>query len=192
MARGRKKRNTEQSSDKIIDKEIFSSLMKGVSANKAKISELSGHIGSRIKNAADGYNLHRGAFALMVRMKRMDEVKRNDLFRNIGLYWDICTELGFFGAQTKDMFEESDEETETEAAPETETAGETLEEPDIRPPFMRRDIDAEAAAQNAALLKEGIKELPEPEAEEAPKPKRGRKKAALEGADVEGSYARVN
>lgn len=215
MARGRRRtKRTETSTDKIIDKEIFSSLMKEVSANKGKISELSGHIGSRIKNAADGHNLHRGAFALMVRMNKMDEVKRNDLFRNISVYWDICTELGFFGAQTKDMFDGDDQETEeqTEAAPEL-TADElaaaanealltkgikTLErdgdaeladtvfpaddashvlgddEPDIRAPFMKRDGDGEATP------------------EDAPKPRRGRKKAALEGADAAGSYSAVN
>jgi hypothetical protein len=214
MARRRKATRTETSTDKIIDREIFSSLMKEVSANKAKISELSGHIGSRIKLAADNNNLHRGAFALMVRMKKMDEVKRNDLYRNIGIYWDICTELGFFGAQTKDMFEaEPDAETDTEKQP---TVSELLNEA--------------AAAANEALLTNGIKELneddaelaktvfppedpnhtlgddepdvrpsfmrsttmPEPAAEEAPKPKRGRKKGALEGANAEGSYSAVN
>lgn len=204
MPRGRKRRTerTETSTDKIISKDVFSSLMKEVSANKAKISEISGHIGSRIKNAADGYNLHRGAFALMVRMKRMDETKRNDLFRNIGLYWDMCVEIGFFGAQTKDMFEDTNEETEDES--ETETA------PELTP-------DEIAAAANEALLTKGIKELPrEGDAEladivfppgdpehaigdqesdihvPAEKPRRARKKAAIEGADVAGSYSAVN
>jgi hypothetical protein len=185
MPRGRKRR-TETTTDKIINREIFSSLMKEVSANKAEISSLSGEIGARIKNAANENNLHRGAFALMVRMKRMDEAKRNDLFRNIGLYFDVCTELGFFGAQTRDMFEEAGEETSEDAE---ETTASADSEPDIRPPFMKRDIDAEAAAQNAALLADGIKQLPEPDAE---KPKRGRKKAALEGADADGSYQPVH
>lgn len=192
MPRGRRARakRTETSTDKIIDKEIFRSLMQEVSADKGTISTLSGHIGSRIKLAADNNNLHRAAFALMVRLKKMDDTKRQDFLRHVDLYADMCTELGFFGAVTKDMFEDTSEETEAETQSET-AADEPADDPDIRPPFMRRDIDAEAAAQNAAMLKDGIKQLPDEPAEDA-KPKRGRKKAALEGADAEGSYTSVN
>jgi hypothetical protein len=144
-------------------------------------------------------------------MNKMDESKRNDLYRNIQIYWDICTELGFFGAQhVGDLVADAEAETEAEAEESKPTVSELLNEA--------------AAAANEALLTKGIKELngddaelaktvfpPDdpnhtldddetdvrpsfmmattmPEAtEDTPKPKRGRKKAVLEGADAVGS-----
>jgi hypothetical protein len=109
----------------------------------------------------------------MLRLYKMDEEKRGDFMRSIGLYMQICHEEGLFGRETGDMFEEN--EAEIAAS----------EEVDESAPNKGGSVSA--SSEKGQEILGGIKPLDE----EAPK--RGRKKGApLMGADATGTYKHVN
>ena len=58
-----------------------------------------GALGEEIKDAVENKHLHAGALKIVVRLARMDAVKRDDFWRSLQLYWDYGIEGGLFGAQ---------------------------------------------------------------------------------------------
>lgn len=187
--------STETSTDRTVAPKQLVALIRDCHIKGKRIQSIAGEMGERVKNAVENGYLHRGAFGLMRRLYKMDETKRADFMRSIGLYMQICHEEGLFGEpeHVGDLVDDAEREAESETADSTpnehgsvsadsERGQEILsgikplddDETDVRAPFMKRDGDAEVAV------------------EDAPKPRRGRKKAALEGADAEGSYTSVN
>jgi uncharacterized protein (UPF0335 family) len=165
---------TETSVDRTVAPKQLIALIKDAEQKGKRIQSISGELGERVKNAVENGHLHRGAFRLMLRLYKMDEEKRGDFMRSIGLYMQICHEEGLFGRETGDMFEGNDE-----AANEPEA--------DESAPNEHGSVSADSEAGQEILS--GIKPLDE----EAPKrARRSRKKAALEGAEAEGSYTSVN
>ena len=86
--------------------------------------------------AVDNGHLHRGAYALMLRLYRMDEERRDDFIRSIQLYLDICRDEGLFGE---------------------EHVGDLVDKAEAEAPAV--DEDEAAAEKNAKLLRKGIKKL---------------------------------
>ncbi|MDP2358670.1 MAG: hypothetical protein Q8M31_21805 [Beijerinckiaceae bacterium] len=140
MPRGRKKQDTESAVQRVVNADQLVALVKWSNEKRGQISELSGEIGERVKYAADNGNLHRGVFALVCKLKRMDEYKRNDFLRQFNLYLDMCREKALFGQEhAGDLLDATENEEESE-------------EEDI-------------AAKNAAAIEKGIKPLPDEEKE---------------------------
>jgi len=163
---------TEDSAERTVSPKQLVALIREASNKKSKIATLAGELGERVKNACENAHLHRGAYALSVKLFRMEEQKREDFIRQAMLYIEICRESGLYEQHAGDLFDENtsdamDAEAE-EAAGERE-AGEGREVP---------------LSEAAAAVQAGIKQL---------KPrKRGRpRKSALEGADAT-SGTRVN
>lgn len=141
---------SETSSDRTVAPKQLVALIKDADQKKTKIQSISGEIGARVKAAVDDGNMHRGAYALMVRLYRMDEERRNDFIRSIQLYLDICREEGLFGSEhvgdLADMAAGNDGE----------------DDDDPRPAFLKNkhaDPDAEHVETNIERLG-GIKGLP--------------------------------
>lgn len=127
---------TEQTT-KIVNKKQFLALLKDASNKKTKVASINCEIGERIKSAVDDGHLHRQLFGLMLKLSRMDELKRNDFLAQFPIYVEMCREGGVFG---------------------DEHAGDLLSQPQEQ---SQEEADAEAAAANAAAIERGITPLPE-------------------------------
>lgn len=92
-------RSTETSVDKTIPAKDLISLLKRNEQQQSKISTLSGEMGEEIKLASDNKYLHRGAYKVLRKIYRMDELKREDFLRQLNLYVDICRVGGVFGPE---------------------------------------------------------------------------------------------
>lgn len=132
---------SEESTEKVVNKRQFVALVKLSDQTKSKISELAGTFGERVKNVVENGNLHAGAFRIICRMNRMEEMKRNDFERALRLYLDFGGEL-LWGQNdhTGDLVEEAEK---AEASPEA----------------AKQQADEAAAKKNAKALKGGIKQL---------------------------------
>lgn len=129
---------------RVVAKKQLIALIRDADQKKDKMQSISGELGERVKTAVENGHLHKGVFALCVKLYRMEEDKRNDFLRQMPLYLDMCREEGLFGSEhVGDLVDE---------------AQRADDEPD-------RDEDAEAAERNAAALKAGIKPLDAQEAE---------------------------
>jgi hypothetical protein len=93
---------TETSVDKTISQQQLVSLIKEDWLDKTKIGAVNEGRGARITSGVDNHHLHRGAFNLVSRLYRMDELKRADFIRSLDLYVDMCEEAGLFGAEHSD------------------------------------------------------------------------------------------
>ena len=166
---------TETSVDRTVAPKQLVALIKDAHVKGERILSLAGELGQRVATAVENGHLHRGAFRLMLRLYKMDEEKRGDFMRSIGLYMQICHEEGLFGRETGDMFEGTDE-----AANEPEA--------DESTPNEHGSVAADSEAGQEILS--GIKPLDE----EAPKRARRSRKGdvPLAGADTAGSYKHVN
>eukprot|EP01037_Dinobryon_pediforme_P011876 gene11876-11967_t len=130
---------------KIVNPKQLVALIKDSDQKKTRMQSISGEIGQRVKEATENGHLHRGAFALMVRLYRMDELKREDFIRQFDLYVDMCRENELFGTEhTGDLVDMAANANDSE---------------------QENDPDAEAAERNEALLRGGISELKEPDEE---------------------------
>lgn len=142
---------SETSSDRTVAPKQLVALIKDADQKRTKIQSISGEIGARVKAAVENGNMHRGAYALMVRLYRMDEERRNDFIRSIQLYLDICSEEGLFG-----------DEHVGDLADMAASEGPTDDDDDPRPALLKNkgaDPDAEHVATNVERLG-GIKGLP--------------------------------
>ena len=99
---------TETSNDRVIAQKPFRKLVQSFGHRKAKIQSLSGELGETIKTAVDTQNLHRGAFALIARLDRMDEMKRNDFLRSLDLYRDYMETDGGTWSAEPDMVDQAE------------------------------------------------------------------------------------
>lgn len=104
-----------------------------------------------IANAVDGKNLHKGAFAWIMRLRKMDPVKRNEFL----FHFDVMCDYEKFARE--DLFPERGSEPDVNGVDRgTDEDG----EPDMRPSHLRRP-DASAAddavekIKNDALSKVG-------------------------------------
>jgi hypothetical protein len=108
--------STENSVDRTVAPKQLIALIQEAHRERGKISTISGALGERVKLAIDNGHLHRGAFALSVRLYKMDELKREDFLRQIDLYVDICRAGGLFGAEhAGDLVEDAEREQEAQA-----------------------------------------------------------------------------
>lgn len=142
---------SETSADRTVAPKQLVALIRDADQKKTKMQSIAGEIGARVKAAVENGNMHRGAYALMVRLYRMDEERRNDFIRSVQLYLDICREEGLFGDEhvgdLADMAGGVDDE----------------DGDDPRPAFLKnkhaQDADDQVAT-NVDRLTAGIKGLP--------------------------------
>lgn len=86
-----------------IRPEILESLLKATCSVRDQVGEINAELADDRKAAVDEHGLHAGAFALCVRIKRMDQVKRLaflaafDSYRHI-LDLDKATQMEAFAA----------------------------------------------------------------------------------------------
>lgn len=99
---------TETSNDRVIGQKPFRKLVESFGHRKSKIQSLSGELGETIRIAVDNQNLHRGAFALIARLDKMDEMKRNDFLRSFALYRDYMESDGGTWSATPDMVDQAE------------------------------------------------------------------------------------
>ena len=143
---------------------VLAALVRQASNNKAKIAEINGELGERIKHHIEHSNLHPKAFRLLVQLTRMDELKRKEFLDALRLYCDMTEEEGIWPRHSGDLVEQAGVREEAEPV----------------------DEDAEAAEANAARLRAGIQRLDEESASEgepAPPTRRRRGKG-----DAPGTY----
>jgi len=100
-------------------------------ASKAK-AQYSDNVAAAVENA----NLHRGAFNLVKRLAKMDELKRKDFLAALDLYCDHAEKKGLFGSEHAG-----------------DLVGRTSEGP------AEDDADARQTVDNVTRLKRGIKQL---------------------------------
>ena len=107
-------------------------------ASKAK-AQYTDNVAAAVENA----NLHRGAFNLVKRLAKMDELKRKDFLAAFGLYCDHAEKKGLFGAEhTGDL------------------VGRTADDP-------KSDDSERQTVNNVTRLRKGIKKLEPSEGEPA-------------------------
>ena len=126
---------SEETSRAVAPKQLVA-LVKEAHQKKTRVQSINGELGARVKAAVDNGHLHRGAYALMLRLYRMDEERRDDFIRSIQLYLDICRDEGLFGE---------------------EHVGDLVDKAEAEAPAV--DEDEAAAEKNAKLLRKGIKKL---------------------------------
>jgi hypothetical protein len=80
-----------------ISAKKLASLLRFGDQTKTKISSISGEYGERIKESAEKDSLHRGAFNVILKLKRADEEKRDEFLRCFDLYRDLCDENELWG-----------------------------------------------------------------------------------------------
>lgn len=139
----RKKEQSDESVDRTVNAQYFASLVRKVDENKTKSAAISQDTSELVRAAVDNDNLHRGAFGLIVKLRRMDEYKRNDFLRQFELYLDIAREQKLFGSEHVGDLVDA-----TRAAEPEEDVGE----------------------KNAEMLAKGIKQLPDDESADEPAP----------------------
>ncbi len=127
----------ENNVEKITSAKKLGELVKFSAATKKRMQSEAGTLGEKIADAVEKHHLHKGAFAVIARLHRMDELKRNDFIRSLDAYMDIMENtLWKDQGHTGDLAENAgDGDPETE---ETE--------------------DQKAAKANAEAIKAGIKE----------------------------------
>ncbi len=121
---------SEQSA-KIVNEKQFVALIKAASEAKTRQSSISGDIGERLKHAAEDGGLHKGAFALVLKLHRWDEQKRDEFLRQFEIYCEMAENNGLFGEKH---------------------VGDLAD-------MAADDPDADAADKNSKLLSKGIKRL---------------------------------
>lgn len=152
----------EEKVTKLVNAKQLVALLRDASNKKTKVAEINGEIGERIKNAAENGNLHKGLFGLMLKLSRMDELKRNDFLDQFPEYVRMCREAGLFGQ---------------------EHVGDLLS--DKEP--TQEELDAEAAAANAEAIEKGITPIPDAEFDDSTSSRPSRRRAAVDG-DAPGGY----
>ena len=134
---------SEYDTEKVVSVSVFKALAQLAEQVKKRMASASGELGERIKNAVEDGGLHAGAFKQVVRLNRMDVLKRNAFLRHFDLYRDYA-EREFWAGDTADMFDD-DHDDEPSAAE------------------VKADADKKAAAKNAKAIKNGIKPLTDDE-----------------------------
>ncbi|MFO1150973.1 MAG: hypothetical protein U1E62_21570 [Alsobacter sp.] len=150
---------------KQISGEVLVALLREAQSAASRVAEINGNLGDRVKHHKDHSNLHTGAFAIIKKMARMEELKRDAFWAALSLYKDIADEKLWdrHSGDLADMAVQSDD-AEHEA-----------------------DEDVEAAKRNEAALRRGISELPE-DADDAPKPGERRRSKPKTGGGEPGTY----
>lgn len=89
-----------------ISPEILASLLKATTDAKEQIADINGELSDDRKAAVDEHGLHPAAFALCVRLSRMEQVKRIAFLAAFDSYRDI---LNLDDAPQAEAFVESHE-----------------------------------------------------------------------------------
>jgi hypothetical protein len=154
--------SADQPVRKLVNKKQFLALYKHADQKKTRVASISGEIGERIKEASENGHLHRQLFGLMLKLGRMDELKREDFIAQFPEYCRMCREGGIFGQEhVGNLFDRQEEGEDGEDAGPTED---------------------EVVAENVHRLKTGISKIPDEEFDDATatKPSRRRQKKATE------------
>jgi hypothetical protein len=89
-----------------VDPTKFKKLVKNIEAAKGRTDDARGELGNLYKHGEDTLGINRGALKLTVKVKNMDETKREDFLRcfeeylgllDIGRQDDLFDESGFVG-----------------------------------------------------------------------------------------------
>lgn len=114
-------------------------LVREIDNEKTRVQSIVGTIGERVKEAVENGHLHKGAFNLLSKLYRMDDLKRRDYIDSVRLYLDIAEEQHLFGDEhVGDLAKQADEAA-----------------------ALAKEESAKASRANAKKLAEGIKQLPE-------------------------------
>lgn len=82
-----------------IGAEQFAALVRsGLDADN-RAEKAKAQYSDNVANAVENANLHRGAFNLVKRLAKMDELKRKDFLSALELYCDHAEKKGLFGAE---------------------------------------------------------------------------------------------
>ena len=92
-------KSTKTSVDRVVAPRQLLALIKDAHQKRNEIQGIAGTLGDRVKNAIENGHLHRAAFALMVRLYKMDELKREDFIRQIPIYIEMCRKGELFGVE---------------------------------------------------------------------------------------------
>lgn len=135
---------------KQISGEVLVALLREAQSAASRVAEINGSLGDRVKHHKEHSNLHTGAFAVIKKMARMEELKRDEFWAALSLYKDIADEKLWdcHSGDLADMAAQSDVEDETDGD--------------------EGDEDVAAAERHEAALRRGISELPE-NADDSPK-----------------------
>lgn len=156
-----------EETQKIVNEKQFVALIKAASEAKTRQASISGEIGERLKHAAEYGGLHKAAFAMVLKLHRMDEQRRNEFLRKFIIYCEFAEANGLFGAAH---------------------VGDLAD-------MAKADEDEEAAERNSELLSKGIKKLDESDSEfdDSTSSKPSRRRAAPvqpeDEGDAPGTYS---
>jgi hypothetical protein len=175
-----KAKSTETSVDRTIAPQTLIKLIRRANTQASEIQTLSGEMGEEIKSAIENKHLHRGAFNLVRKLAKMDDLKRKDFIRQIGLYIGICQGGGLFGPEHAGDLADEAERISAEGDGEPANGNTEWDEAAPKPEGEGGEGgDAEPLADAAAR---GVQHLA---GMKTPKPPRGRR-GGLDGGEAEG------
>lgn len=155
---------TDKAERTVAPKQL-AALIKDADQKRTRMRSISGELGERVKHAVEAGHLHKGIFALMVKLYRMDEQARDVWLRQLPLYIDICREEGLFGEEHVGDLAEMAQAGDAEA-----------------------DAAAAQVAENVERLEGGIRQLEEDGEEQGEERKPRRRLKPVEGGDAPGCY----
>lgn len=118
---------SETAVDRVIPEKKFNQLLRAYASTRQKMQSLAGDIGQMIADAVEKNFLHKGAFSLIAKLHKMDEMKRNDFLRAFDIYRERM-EAKEWGSG-KDMMDGADTDDSAEGdPPEADKAAKTAEE----------------------------------------------------------------
>lgn len=91
--------------EKVVPKKTLISLVKQAGEVKKRTQSIAGEFGEQVADAVETKHLHKGAFGLVAKLDRMDELKRKEFERNLSLYIDMMYESGRWAGHEGDLAE---------------------------------------------------------------------------------------
>lgn len=134
---------SETAVDRVIPEKKFNQLLRAYTSTRQKMQSLAGDIGQMIADAVEKNFLHKGAFSLIAKLHKMDELKRNDFLRAFDIYRERM-EAKDWGSGKDLMDGAADGDSSDGDEPAAETQAKTGEE---------------IGEENARKVKRGIKPL---------------------------------
>jgi len=86
---------------KLPDREVLMNLSREVSGQNSEMAKIRGELGSTYKEAEKDRNIHKAAFKLCVKLKNMDDTKRDEFLTHLDHYRD---KMGIDEGRTQNMF----------------------------------------------------------------------------------------
>jgi len=104
-------------------RDVLMGLHSSASEQNAEMAKIRGELGSSYKEAEKDENLHKGAFKMASRLKRMDDSKRDEFLIHFDHYRE---QMGIDEGRTRQMFDapnnEDDDDDDVEVGDEAEAA----------------------------------------------------------------------